>query len=305
MFITGFGLGLNDVDADSYVLKAYDSKQDSILHSFWTVGAFVGSAILAFTMTRFSSYKLGFVIILMIFIFVIIILFFAKRNWEKKKILLDEEIVKKHSVTEEEKNVNIFAMLKIKNMPSILICFGLVSAISRSITVFIATIMVEQYGLSEIVAASIVGYFCFAGFVGRIVCGFISDRFTLKSILIFGIFAEALIYMLLFFNVFTGLMLVFLMIVLGVFESILIPFIYSYAKEAIETNALSALFGYGNVFGLICAVTASGIATIIIQNISIRYIEIMYIILLGMLFLFLMRIKRKMQKISGLINDLR
>ena len=299
MFITGFGLGLNDVDADSYVLKAYDTKQDSILHSFWTVGAFVGSAILAFTMTRFSPYKLGFVIILMIFIFVIIILFFVKRNWEKKKIFLDKEIVKKHSVTEEEKNVNvnIFAMLKIKSMPSILICFGLVSAISRSITVFIATIMVEQYGLSEIVATSIVGYFCFVGFIGRIVGGFISDKFTLKSILIFGIFAEALIYTLLFFNIFTGPMLVFLIIVLGVFDSILIPFIYSYAKETIETNALSALFGYGNVFGLICAVTASGIATIIIHNISIRYIEIMYIILLGMLFLFLIRIKRKHKRI--------
>ena len=192
MFITGLGLGLNDVDADSYVLKAYDAKQDSILHSFWAVGAFAGAAILTFTMTKFSSYKLGFVIILMIFIFVIITLIFTKRSWEIQKKYLNKEIVKKHSVNEEEKNVNanILAMIKIKNVIAILFCFGAVNAISRSISVFIATIMVEQYGVSEIIATSAVGFFCFAGFIGRIVGGFISDIFGIKNILIFGIFKD-------------------------------------------------------------------------------------------------------------------
>lgn len=293
MFITGFGLGLNDVGADSYVIKAYDAKQDSILHSCWTVGAFVGTTILTFTMTEFSSYKIGFVIILMIFLCVIICLILAKRNWERKKVNLDENLVKKHSVTEEEKNlnINIFELLKIKNMPFILMCFGIVNAVSRSITVFIATIMVEQYGAKEIVATSVLGFFCFAGFIGRIMGGFISDKFALKNILIFGIFVEILIYMLLFLNVFNVSVGIVLFIILGVFDSIQIPYILSYAKENFDTSILSVLFGYGNVIGLIFSIIVSALATVIIQRFSIRYIEIMYIILLCLLFLFLMSIK--------------
>lgn len=294
MFITGLGIGLNDVGADSYVIKAYDAKQDSILHSCWTIGAFLGTTILTFTLTNFSSYKIGFVIMLIIFSSVIILLILAKRNWERSKVNLDKELVRKHSVTEEEKNVNanIFEMLKTKNIIYILLCFGIVNAVSRSITVFIATIMVEQYGVKEIIATSAVGFFCLAGFIGRIIGSFIFDKIDLKSTLISGIIGEILILVFLFLNIFTGPMIVTLFIILGIFDSIQIPYIFSYAKECVGTYNLSALLGYGNALGLVLSIITTGIATVIIQKDSIKYIEIMYIVLLALLFLFLVSIKK-------------
>lgn len=295
IFITGLGLGLNDVSADSYVLKAYGTKQDSILHSCWTVGAFIVATILTFTMSKYSSYKLGFVIILFIFIIIILSLFFTKRSWERKKPYLDEKLVEKHSVSEEEKKIdaNILKLLAIKNMPAMLICFGIINAISRSITDFISTIMVGQYNSSEIIATSVAGFFCLAGFIGRIFGGFISDKCDLKKVLIFVIFVEALIYIILFLNILDGSALIIIFIVLGMFDSILIPYVFAYTKEIFDTNILSALFGYGNAFGIICSITISGMATLIIQKLSIRYIEIVHVILLGIIFLSLMKIKKE------------
>ena len=60
----------------------------------------------------------------MIMIIDIILLLFAKASWIKQKKSLPKEVVDKHSVTDEEKTVNIKMtdLVKEKNILSILLC---------------------------------------------------------------------------------------------------------------------------------------------------------------------------------------
>lgn len=50
--IMGFGIGLNEINSDSYVIKAYDAKWDSFLHAFWGVGSFVAPVLLGLRQER-------------------------------------------------------------------------------------------------------------------------------------------------------------------------------------------------------------------------------------------------------------
>lgn len=281
-FLSGLGIGLFDVNSESYVLKAYDAKSDSLMRSFWGIGAFIGPAILTYSIAKYSSYKLGFGIILTLYLVSIFVLFLLKRNWEKQKLSLDREIVDQHSVTSDERNVsiNILKLLKIKTLPRMLLCCLFVNSVSRTICLFISTILVEQNGVKEYVATGAAGIFCLANFVGRIAFGYLSKKINIKRILIINAFIEILILTTFYLNILNKNYVIIFIIVLGFCDSILIPFTNACVKEIFNTTNLSAILSLGTGVGLIGTMIVCAISTVIIKNYSIRNVELMYVILL-------------------------
>lgn len=298
VFINGLGLGIMEVDADSYVLKAYDAKYDSILHSFWGVGAFVGPFVLSYTMKRFFSHRLGFAIILMIYFLIMTALIISKIYWKRIKSTLPESFVNLHSVSEEEKKVdtNILKIFRIKNVFAVILCFFLINGVSRALSAIMATILVTQGNVTEILAASVVGLFCVVSFIGRHFCGFLSQKIDIKTILKISLFLEAVILIILFLNILDGTGVAILIVIIGFVEAAQIPFINFYTKEAFGNTLLSTLLGYGNIAGFIGAIVTSGFCTTIIKNFSMRYVELFFAIELLLSYVIFTKISKSVDK---------
>ena len=144
--IMGFGIGLNEINSDSYVIKAYDAKWDSFLHAFWGVGSFVAPVLLGLSLHFTLSYHFSLITVVIICLITILIYISFKRSWLETRKTLPKEVLDLHFVTEEEKNFKIkfFDLLKIKKVILAFICFFLLNGIVRTITAILATLLVGQ-----------------------------------------------------------------------------------------------------------------------------------------------------------------
>ena len=74
MFVNGMGCGLLEINASSYVLKAYDVKEESILYGFWGLGSVLGSTVMVLAINYYPPYKRGFAALIIIILVNMILL---------------------------------------------------------------------------------------------------------------------------------------------------------------------------------------------------------------------------------------
>lgn len=279
--IVGLSIIILDINSDSYILKAYGAKESSILHSFYGVGGFIAPLILSFTISHFSSYKIGYTFFLFVFLMLIALLLLAKRNWENKKLYLDKDLVDKHSITADEKSTDTSYknLFKTKNVIPLTLLFFLEKSIVRTFNPMVATVLVNQKGVSNLLATQVAGIFFIALFVGRVFWGLISDKFSSKAILYTSFIIQTVIFLLLFSNIFNDIVTIGLIVVLGFVEASLVPFVGAFAKEHLNINILSAFLGLGSLVGLIGASITSALSAFVIQNFSISIMELVYAII--------------------------
>lgn len=295
MFINGMGISLIEVNASSYVLKAYNAKEEAFLNAFWALGSVIGSTIMALAVRYCPQYQTGFFIIIMIMIIDIILLLFAKASWIKQKKSLPKEVVDKHSVTDEEKTVNIKMtdLVKEKNILSILLCFFLVEGVIITTNSLISTISVKQGLLSEAMAATTTIIYFMAIFFGRLFYSHIANKIKITRALKTNIFIIAILFVLFYTNLFNGIIICILIVILGLVAAPLIPLLYSYLKEKVRVTHLSALLGYGDVSGLCGIIIMSGLTTIIMKLFSINDVELLFAILIFILYALFIRLDAK------------
>ena len=295
MFVNGMGISLMEVNTSSYVLKAYDTKGESILSAFWAMGSIIGSTIMALAVRFYPPYQRGFFIIITILIINIILLLLAKASWVKQKKSLPKEIVDKHSVTDEEKTVNvkITDLLKDKNKLLILLCFFLLEGVVITANSLISTISVKQGLFSETMSVAITIIYFAAIFLGRVYYSNMANKIRIISALKIKVFIIAILFMLLYVNIFSGVAVCILIVILGLVSAPLIPLLYSYLKEKVGVTHLSALLGYGDVCGLCGIITVSGLITLIMSKFSIYYVELFFAILFIALFTLFVKLDSK------------
>lgn len=295
MFINGIGIGLIEINASSYVLKAYDAKEETLLGAFWAIGSVIGSTVMALAIRYNPPYQRGFMIVIAILVINIIFLLFAKASWTKQKQSLSKEIVDRHSVSDEEKKVDvkISHLIKHKKVLLILVCFFLLEGVSLTYGTLISTIATLQGNASEVLAVEMVIFYYIAIFVGRIVFGHLIEKFGVINILKINILAEAILFVLLYLNVFDSKMVCIIIVAMGLVTSPLVPLLYSYVKETFDVLYLSALIGYGDVCGLLGIIFLSGISTFVMKTLSINYVELGFAILTIVLLLVFLKIESK------------
>ena len=294
MFINGVGCGLMEVNANSYVLKAYDVKGESILSSFWGLGSVLGSTIMATAVRYFPPYQKGFAILVGILVINIILLLIAKKHWVKKRKTMSKEIVDLHSVTDEEKNVNIKIISLIKNRKIILILISFFFAEGVIITLnsLVSTILVSQGNISESSALGITILFFVAIFLGRMIFGNTTKKGKIISILKINSFIVSILLLLLFMCPAKSAIISVLTITIGFISAPIIPFLYAYLKETFDVTLLSALLGYGDVCGVIGIISMSGLTTFILGKASVKGVEIFFAISLLILFLIFIKAEK-------------
>lgn len=206
MFINGMGCGLMEVNANSYVLKAYDVKEESVLSSFWGLGSVIGSTVMAVAVKLYPPYKRGFNILIALLIINIVMLLLAKKSWTKQKKTLDKVIVDIHSVTEEEKTVNakILDLIKDKKVVLVLIGFFLSQSVIVTLNSLVSTIAVNQGEINEKDAVVVPIIFFAAIFLGRFLFGHISKKTKIIKVLKVNTLIAAILLLLLSITPFKG-----------------------------------------------------------------------------------------------------
>ena len=282
----GASSGIIDVNSNSYVVKAYESKWVSFMHACWGFGATIGPVVMGLTMVYFNNYKIGFYITFVIIILVMISLYLAKRYWEGKKKSLDQEYVKLHSVSKEEKeaNVSLVEILKVKNALKILLCFLLANGAGCSLSVWIATMAVGQRGTTATEGALAASVFFFALMMGRIVFGLLADKkgipFTIKLAV-----ALTTISVICYYIPYKNLYIVFVhSAVVGFVSGSTIPLLNANLKDMFDSKYLSPLIGFGGVFGLGGIALGSAIMTVVANALTIHHVQIVQIISFALIY---------------------
>ena len=147
--------------------------------------------------------------------------------------------------------------------------------------------------LSEAMAATTTIIYFMAIFFGRLFYSHIANKIKITRALKTNIFIIAILFVLFYTNLFNGIIICVLIVILGLVAAPLIPLLYSYLKEKVGVTHLSALLGYGDVSGLCGIIIMSGLTTIIMKLFSINDVELLFAILIFILYALFIKLDAK------------
>ena len=283
LLIMGFGSGLMDATANSYIIKAYDAGKQSFLHACWGLGSSVAPIIMSFAILHTPTYKNGILFSLILFIVSIIVFFVLKASWENSKAKgnVSEEFVKLHSVSDEEKgtNVNIWDAFKIKDGVIFVTCYVMFGATNSAVNSWIATLVVEQRGLPVTVGAMAATCY-FVGITGtRLLYGLISNKVKDTSFIFFGIFATIVGLLMFFVKNDSPYFAYAIALVLGIGIAPLIPLMSHSIKYFFEEKYLGMMVSCATFCALIGGSVITALITPVIKLIGIQHVQIFLLII--------------------------
>ena len=170
--LLGLGGGCVDSALNNYVSLHYSTGAMSFLHGFWGVGTTIGPILLGILIPLGYTWRTGYVSLSAIQGMILFLSILAFPLWKQKEKEYKEEGVSEDDIkvvgTKEaiKRNGAIFALLG----------FFAYCALENTIMVWNATYMVSG-GLLESKAASFSSLFFWGMTIGRIMTGFVADKF--------------------------------------------------------------------------------------------------------------------------------
>jgi len=175
--ITGCGMGLIDSSLNSYMAKNFTSRYMNWLHCFWGLGAAASPAIMA-RMIIVADWRMGYAVLGMFHLAVIAMVLISvfKRVWQQEeRTQQNSPIVKGGNLTKKRHQ---FLMIFI---------FFLYVGAEHSIGFWITSVMLESRGLSHDRAAMFATVYYAMIMAGRLVFGYLANRFKDRDIIRFGL----------------------------------------------------------------------------------------------------------------------
>lgn len=181
IFAIPYGLGAGGVDAslNNYVALHLKARHMSWLHCMWGVGAAVSPYIMSYAITGGSGWNQGYLIVSIIQIVLSIALFISLPLW--KKCAKNSEV---KSVEEKEiQPLKLKEILKIKGAVACFICFFAYSALEQTTMLWASSYMVGHNGIMAEEAAKFASLFFIGITVGRGINGFLTLKFSDKTLI--------------------------------------------------------------------------------------------------------------------------
>ncbi len=165
-----YGLGAGAVDAalNNYVAVNYSSRQMSWLHAFWGVGVTISPYIMSACLTGGLGWYTGYRTVSILQIILTALLFASLPLW-------------KRSVGEGEDgtslDVSLGKAIKIPGVPMVLLAFFGFCALESTAGLWASSYLVGARGVDAETAARFTALFYMGETAGRVLNGFIADRF--------------------------------------------------------------------------------------------------------------------------------
>lgn len=175
--IVGIGGGAVDSALNSYIAKYYSSRHMNWLHAFWGVGVSVSPLVLSIFL-KDGNWRAGHVAIAFLQSLIFLFVFWKRGQWNINKE--NFEPVKK------SKELTLSQILNKTGIKLSILSSGLYSALEFTVGTWCASFLVLSLGFSPDAAARGVSVY-FAGIMtGRILIGFVSERFKNNTLILVG-----------------------------------------------------------------------------------------------------------------------
>lgn len=183
-----YGLGAGSVDAalNNYVAIHYKSRQMSWLHCMWGVGAASGPYLMGIAISNNNNWNLGYRYIGFIQIVLTAILILSLPLWKKRNSILDanENGVNKNQTS--EKVLSLKEIINLKNAKPIMTYFFCYCAVEQTTGLWAASYLNLYKGIDAETAAFFASLFYIGITLGRAINGFLTIKFSDKTLIRLG-----------------------------------------------------------------------------------------------------------------------
>ena len=174
-----YGLGAGSVDAclNNYVATNYASRHMSWLHCMWGIGAATGPYIMGFVLTGGLSWNMGYCFIGIFQVVLTCVLLLSLKLW-------------KNPVTEDtgaKQSAQLLKVIRQKGVIWAMVSFFCYCAAEQTAMLWSGSYLVLHCGMEEKTAAFFAGMFLVGITAGRFVCGFLTFKFSDKTLVRTGV----------------------------------------------------------------------------------------------------------------------
>jgi MFS family permease len=188
----GFGLGNVDAGGNTFLAMHYSAKYINWLHCLWAVGATITPNIMAFGLTQFDSWRVGYRITGFAQMIMVAILLFSIPLW--KRALAEKESQKKtypkeqstDDTEETEKVPGINKLLRLPGAPLGMLSFFFMGGLGAVIGLWSNTYLVIARNIPREVATSWFALYFLGIVITRLFAGFLTMRFHSRKLVYAG-----------------------------------------------------------------------------------------------------------------------
>lgn len=284
LFVIPMGLGAGSVDSslNNYVALNYSSRHMSWLHGFWGIGSTIGPLIMTFAFVKNLTWRGGYIIVGTVLFLMSILFMFKQFGFSNSVVQSPEE------VTVKQKSVN---MVTLNTFLSAMFFFFYTST-EGGIGLWIYSVMTEQRGIDPVFAGTLVAVYWGSLTFGRFLVGFITKKFSDKSIILTSLLISLVAMLLLCVPVHSttivGLM------ALGAGLSGIYPCAMNETHKRYEMEKAKILMGHQVGSACLGFAIMTPLLGVIIQRIGLNFLPIITTIFV----LILLSIELRLRKLS-------
>ena len=180
-----YGLGAGAVDAalNNYVALHYSSRHMSWLHAFWGVGVTISPYIMSFCLSRQYGWETGYRAVSVIQFVLVAVLFATLPIWKRAGKASESDGA-------EEIVSNVLTPIqaaRLKGAVCVFVAFFAYCALESTVGLWATSYMVGYRGVDAETAAQFAALFYLGITVGRVLNGFVADRFGDRTMIRVGI----------------------------------------------------------------------------------------------------------------------
>ncbi len=173
----GLGGGAIDSTLNAYVAEHYKAKHMSFLHGCWGIGTLIGPILFGFLLGQGNSWRLGYQILAIVQLSIMLSVFFSRPLWTDAK--------RDMSIKVEKPGYK--EVLKQPGAINAILGFFLYVGFETSMIMWSGSYFVYTKGLSPDIASFITSLFFIGITSSRIITGFLSTKFSDKTLIISGL----------------------------------------------------------------------------------------------------------------------
>ena len=196
VFAIPYGLGAGAVDAalNNYVALHYASRHMSWLHCFWGVGASIGPYIMGWALGASRGWPMGYGVVFLLQVALTVVLFVSLPLWKKRTASPTDTTHEDY-----EAPIGIRDAVSIRGVKATLLAFFAYCALESTATLWTSSYLVDHHSMDKPSAATFALLGALGVTIGRLLNGFVADRFGDKTMIRVGLTIQ-----------FTGLALLFI-----------------------------------------------------------------------------------------------
>lgn len=189
-----YGLGAGAIDAalNNYVALHYSSRHMSCLHAMWGVGTVISPSIMSYALVQQHQWQLGYRYVSFIQIGISVVIALSLPLWATRRqtdaAATSHHLDQSHdtetsqsaesSASQQAKPLGLIGTLKLPMAKEIMLMFIGYCGLEGTTGLWASTYAMQSRGISADDAAVWASYFFLGITGGRLLCGFIADKFT-------------------------------------------------------------------------------------------------------------------------------